>query len=121
MKAVDIQWDTDGDKDAFEMLPSEMKVPDGLTDDGISDFLSDETGFCHFGYCIEYEKENVRTYLKKLESGCGADVTRITGKDISRIQQEANKRQSLSSAVNAYFGNLHTARNKQAKKLIKNT
>ncbi len=51
MKAVNIKWDTDGDKEALEMLPTEMEIPEGMTDeDEISDYLSDETGFCHFGY-----------------------------------------------------------------------
>ena len=32
-------------------LPSEMEIPEGVTDeDEISDYLSDETGFCHEGF-----------------------------------------------------------------------
>ena len=51
MKAVNIEWDTDGDKKAFEELPTEMEIPDGMTDEEeISDWLSDETGFCHNGF-----------------------------------------------------------------------
>ena len=54
MKAVNIQWDTDGDQELFDSLPSEIKIPESLTDeDEIADYLSDQTGFCHFGYQIE--------------------------------------------------------------------
>ena len=58
LKAVDIKWDvTDYDDDeaceVLESLPTEMDVPEGMTDpDEISDWLSDETGFCHDGFRI---------------------------------------------------------------------
>ena len=54
MKAVNIKWDTDGDMELLEELPTEVEIPDYLiTDDeddlldNISDWLSDEFGFCH--------------------------------------------------------------------------
>ena len=57
MKAVNIKWDTDGDMELLEELPTEVEIPDYLiTDDkddlldDISDWLSDEYGFCHFGF-----------------------------------------------------------------------
>ena len=58
MKATNIQWDTDGDMEAFNALPTEIELPNELTDgeidyDGIEDFLSNETDFCHFGYDLE--------------------------------------------------------------------
>lgn len=56
MKAVNIKWDVD-DVEDLESLPSEMDVPDGLTEDEISDYLSDNTGYCHCGFCIEGEEE----------------------------------------------------------------
>lgn len=49
MKAVNIEWDTDGDQDLFDSLPREIEIPDGMTDEEeISDYLSDTTGYCHF-------------------------------------------------------------------------
>lgn len=34
-------------------LPTEIEFPDGMTDeDEISDYLSDETGFCHKGFAL---------------------------------------------------------------------
>ena len=61
MKATCIKWDTDGDRELRKSLPKEMDIPneiaydeDGEIDyDGIEDYLSDMTGFCHEGYILE--------------------------------------------------------------------
>ncbi len=51
MKATNIKWDTDGEN---VTLPTEIEIPDGMTDeDEISDYLSDQTGFCHMGFYIK--------------------------------------------------------------------
>lgn len=51
MRAINIQWDTDGNTAIAENLPSEIGIPSGMTDpNDISDYLSEQTGFCHFGY-----------------------------------------------------------------------
>ena len=50
MKAIDVIWDTDGEE---VNLPNEIEIPDWVDkedDDEISDYLSDITGFCHFGF-----------------------------------------------------------------------
>ena len=50
MKAINILWDTDGEE---VNLPNEIEIPDWVDkedDDEISDYLSDKTGFCHFGF-----------------------------------------------------------------------
>lgn len=64
MKAINIQWDIDeidGEdleegttiEDYAIALPTEIEIPDGMTDeDEISDYLSDQTGFCHSGFDI---------------------------------------------------------------------
>lgn len=50
MKAINISWDVD-DKNEFETLPTEIIVPSSIDDEeSISDYLSDETGFCHKGF-----------------------------------------------------------------------
>lgn len=52
MKAIEINWDVDDIRD-LEALPDEIDIPDGMTDeDEISDYLSDVTGFCHFGFIL---------------------------------------------------------------------
>lgn len=48
MKVVNIVWDTDGEN---VKLPNEIELPFGMVDeDEISDYISDETGFCHYGF-----------------------------------------------------------------------
>ena len=50
MKAINILWYTDGEK---VNRPNEIEIPDRMDkedDDEISDYLSDTTGFCHFGF-----------------------------------------------------------------------
>lgn len=54
----DIQWDTDGDKETLKVLPTEYAFQfdmseDEIDDDFVSDYISDLTGYCHFGF--EYE------------------------------------------------------------------
>jgi hypothetical protein len=48
-KCTHIQWDTDEDQEIFDSLPQELtfQVED---EDELSDLISDETGFCHFGF-----------------------------------------------------------------------
>lgn len=53
MKAVNIEWDIDdfeGDLDELQMLPNEIDIPKDLTDDDISDYISEVTGFCYKGF-----------------------------------------------------------------------
>ena len=50
--AINIQWDVDDNED-LEHLPQKVKIPKGMTDDDeISDYLSDLTGFCHYGFSL---------------------------------------------------------------------
>ena len=53
MKAINIIWDVDFEED-LENLPTEIEIPEGMTDEKeISDYLSDVTGYCHEGFCLE--------------------------------------------------------------------
>ena len=51
--AYNIKWDTDGDP-VLDQLPEEIKIPVEVLgdpdEDAISDYLFDQTGFCHDGY-----------------------------------------------------------------------
>ena len=53
MKAINIKWDIDCPED-LENLPEEIEIPDNLLDyeyeDEISDYITDLTGFCHYGF-----------------------------------------------------------------------
>ena len=54
MKATNIIWDTDGNAELSAILPSEIELPEKMTDmDEISDFISNTTGFCHYGFCLD--------------------------------------------------------------------
>ncbi len=59
VKCTEIQWDTDGDKRLLKKLPKNVILTiddyyegDDL-DDTIADMLSDEYGFCLFGFNYE--------------------------------------------------------------------
>lgn len=50
MKAINIIWDVDYEEDLGN-LPNEIEIPEGMTDEEeISDYITDETGFCHKGF-----------------------------------------------------------------------
>lgn len=53
MVAKDIMWDVEQEED-LDTLPAEIEIPKEIEDDeeAISDYISDQTGFCHFGFRI---------------------------------------------------------------------
>ena len=57
MKITNILWDTDGDTDTLDSLPTEIEIPDNISEDEISDYISDITGYCHMGYTLTNSKE----------------------------------------------------------------
>ena len=94
LKAINIKWDTDGDKEVFNELSTEMIIPDELEEmykkdkefalEEISDWLTDETGFCHSGFEIEkgITKESVENELydffnDKMETGDAPEIERV--------------------------------------------
>lgn len=49
---INIQWEVDYEED-LDGLPQRVILPEGMTDnDEISDYLSDLTGFCHYGFSL---------------------------------------------------------------------
>ena len=63
--ASNIKWDIDGDAAVFEQLPQEIEIPDNVYkagEDAISDYISNETGFCHGGFELNFEKDT-KLYL----------------------------------------------------------
>ena len=53
MKAINIEWDVE-EKEDLEFLPSEIDIPEEISslteEDAISDYITDLTGYCHFGF-----------------------------------------------------------------------
>lgn len=91
LKAINIKWDTDGDMEVFNELPTEMIIPNELEEiykkdkeyalEEISDWLSDETGFCHAGFEIEkvitkksVENELYDFFNNKMKTGDAPDI-----------------------------------------------
>lgn len=51
--ANNIIWDIDKDDLGSVFLPTEIIIPNDITDeDEISDYISNVTGFCHKGFCL---------------------------------------------------------------------
>ena len=56
MKAVNIKWDINYDETAS--LPTEVAIPENLTDPGaICEWLTEKYGYCHDGFKIEMTEE----------------------------------------------------------------
>ena len=51
---INIKWDTDGEE---VNLPERVEIPFNISFDEIADMLSDEYGFCVFGFDIEQVEE----------------------------------------------------------------
>lgn len=52
MYAINIEYDTDGE--LIDNLPDRVLIPAGMTEfDDISDYITEITGFCHYGFDLE--------------------------------------------------------------------
>ena len=107
MKAANIKWDTDGNKKTLRYLPKKMEIPSGMYDlDDISDYLSDETGFCHDGFFIEYDKDDVKEYLESHLEENDLGGVEITEEDIDAVLKEANCFGDLEFIADAYLSSI---------------
>lgn len=94
LKAINIKWDTDGDEEVLNELPMEMIIPEELEEmykkdkeyalEEISDWLSDETGFCHAGFEVmkEITRQSVENELfdffnDKMKTGDAPEIKRV--------------------------------------------
>ena len=59
MRVTNIKWETDGE---VVDLPTEVEVEDGMSDDEIADFLSDEYGWLVNGFSLPMD-DNDRDYF----------------------------------------------------------
>ena len=69
MKVTNIKWETDGE---VVDLPTEVEVEDGMSDDEVADFLSDEYGWLVNGFSLPMD-DNDRDYF-------GEYVNEVEGK-----------------------------------------
>lgn len=94
LKAINIKWDTDGDKEVLNELPTEMIISNELEElykkdreyalEEISDWLSDETGFCHAGFEVvkEITRQSVENELfdffnDKMKTGDAPEIEKV--------------------------------------------
>ena len=94
LKAINIKWDTDGDMEVFNELPTEIIIPNELEElykkdreyalEEISDWLSDDTGFCHDGFevVMEITRQSVENELfdffnDKMKTGDAHEIKRV--------------------------------------------
>lgn len=94
LKAINIKWDTDGDEEVLNELPMEMIIPEELEEmykkdkeyalEEISDWLSDETGFCHAGFEVvkgitrqSVENELFDFFNDKMKTGDAPEIKRV--------------------------------------------
>ena len=94
LKAINIKWDTDGDMEVFDELPTEMIIPNELEElykedkeyalEEISDWISDEIGFCHAGFevVIEITRQSVENELfdffnDEMKTGDAPEIKRV--------------------------------------------
>lgn len=106
MKAKNIKWDTDGDKKLLKTLPKEMEILGNLIEvEEISEYLSDQTGYCHYGFEIEYDEKDVRAYMTANDILEAFDLSgiEITDEDISTVLKEANECGDLTSVADRYL------------------
>lgn len=56
VRAIDIEWDTDGedvDLSPNMDIPLNIAIDNGeIDEDAIGDYISEESGFCHYGFGI---------------------------------------------------------------------
>ena len=73
MLATNIKWDTDGDIEILDDLPTEVDIPYDMEEDEICDYLSDEYGYCVFGFDIEKNDGFRGIFIEGTRSGYSPD------------------------------------------------
>ena len=99
MRALNIKWDTDGNTDVLNELPNEVEIPYGVEEDEVCDYLSDEYGYCVFGFDIEENDGFKGLFIDGTRSGYAPDqcdetmtINQFIEKlEDSNISQEENK------------------------------
>jgi len=119
MKAVNIKWDIDEDYKADD-LPTEVAIPNEVLEissgvvlssqeiyetriEQISNYLSDEYGFCHKGFDIELERKDVVQYALDAGTGINYYDGETTDKEINSCGE--NVRYVDSVTVDSFFDN----------------
>lgn len=73
MRALNIKWDTDGNTDVLNELPNEVEIPCDVEENEVCDYLSDEYGYCVFGFDIEENDGFKGLFIDGTRSGYAPD------------------------------------------------
>ena len=68
-KAVNIVWDCKEDAEGnYPELPETVAIPEGIADDEVTDYLSDNYGWCVYAYSLEEDetKDDAETKAERL-------------------------------------------------------
>lgn len=81
LKAINIKWDTDGDKEVLNELPTEATIPENTEEEDICDYLSDEYGYFVFGFDVVTIKGFRGLFIDGTRSGYAPEQCYETWKD----------------------------------------
>ena len=73
LKVTNIKWDTDGNVEALDELPVEIIIQEYIEEEDICDHLSDEYGYCVFGFDVVINKEFKALFIDGKHSGYSPD------------------------------------------------
>ena len=97
-KATHIQWDVD-DLEDLELLPTEIDIPDDMTDmEEISDYITDQTGFCHNGLSLVafLKSAAMQPSMRKCITDFRIGWKRSSGKEEKRLRKKWKKPENFS-------------------------
>lgn len=101
-KATHIQWNVDELED-LELLPTEIDIPDDMTDmEEISDYITDQTGFCHNGFIMSpslaafLKSAAMQPNMRKCITDFRIRWMRSSGKEEKRLRKKWKKPEIFS-------------------------
>ena len=111
MRALNIKWDTDGNTDVLNELPSEVEIPYGIEEDEVCDYLSDEYGYCVFGFDIEENDGFKGLFIDGKRSGYApnqCDTTMTINQLIEKLEELRDYHSAGNCPVFLYNDNGYT-------------
>lgn len=105
MKAKNIIWDIDLEIKAVD-LPNEIEIPDEIIDEVVSNYISDETGFCHNGFELDTDSDTEK-YIEMLKSGITEAITQVVSSMENLDNAVATKRITEYMNIEHGIGKFH--------------
>lgn len=111
MRALNIKWDTDGNSDVLNELPNEVEIPYGVEESEVCDYLSDEYGYCVFGFDIEENDGFKGLFIDGKRSGYApnqCDTTMTINQLIEKLEELRDYHSAGNCPVFLYNDNGYT-------------